>query len=128
MIRCVDRIATGEMTLFTTTSGPVYHMESDLYIPGNVIYTGLHSIKRSNGTGSQIIAGSRTQFGYKEGTGTAAVFNNIYGFTQISSTQIIVSELMNKCLRLVDRVSGKTSQFAGQCTKQGYQDGSPALF
>ena len=57
MIRCVDRIATGEMTLFTTTSGPVYHMESDLYIPGNAIYIDGHSIKTSNGTGMQNIAG-----------------------------------------------------------------------
>ena len=119
----VDRIATGEVRLFTTTSYTVYHMESDLYIPGNVIYTDSCSIKTSNGTGSQVIAGNTTQYGYLEGTGSAAQFNYIQGFTQISSTQIVVSDTSNGCLRLVDIVSGKTSQFAGQCTKRGYQDG-----
>ena len=103
-------------------------MESDLYIPGNVIYTDRYSIKTSNDTGSQIIAGSTTHSGYQEGTGSAARFNYIYGFTQISSTQIVVSDTSNVCLRLVDRVSGRTLQFSGQCRKGGYQDGSPALF
>ena len=103
-------------------------MEADLYIPGNVIYTDAFSIKTSNSTESQIIAGDTTQYGYQEGTGSAARFESIWGCTQISSTRLVVSDTDNHCLRLIDRVSGRTSQFAGQCTKRGYQDGSPALF
>ena len=95
-------------------------MEVDLYIPGNVIYTDRNSIRTSNGTVSQIIAGNTTQDGYQEGTASAARFRLIQGFTQISSTQIVVSDTYNYCLRLVDRASSKTTKLAGQCTKPRY--------
>ena len=34
----------------------------------------------------------------------------------------------NHCLRLIDRISHQTSQFAGSCTQAGYKDGNDPLF
>ena len=107
------------MEVFTTTSTIVYHMEADRYIPGSVMYTDNYSLKTSNGSGSEIIAGNTTERGYKEDAGSDARFTGIRGFTQISRTRVVVSDSWNYCLRLVNRANGMTSQFAGQCTKYG---------
>ena len=40
----------------------------------------------------------------------------------------MVSDTYNHCLWLLDRVTGSTSLFAGECTKKGYQNGHAASF
>ena len=47
---------------------------------------------------------------------------------QISDVHMVVAYSFNSCLRLIDRESGTTSAFSGQCEKEGYQDGLPGLF
>ena len=90
--------------LVDTTYSNVYvdHMEADLYVPGNVIYNDRSSLKTSNGTGWKIIAGATKELVYKEGTGGDARFSRTIRFTQISRTQIVVSDTYNHCLRLLD--------------------------
>ena len=67
------RVATGGVEAFTTTTSTVYHMEDDhYYIPGNIIYNERYSLRTSHGTGSEIIAGNTTLYGYREGDRSGA--------------------------------------------------------
>ena len=63
-----------------------------------------------------------------DGAGENARFTSITGFCQLTSQTLVVVDHYSHCLRLVDRVSRKTSPFAGDCGNKtaGYLDG-PAL-
>ena len=105
----------------------VYHMEADLYKPGFLIYTDKHSLKTTDGKLLEIIAGNTNQHGYKEGAAGEARFYYIQGFTQISNSTILVSSTNEGCIRQIDRVTGMTSVFVGQCQSTGYQDGKRSI-
>ena len=103
----------------------------DRYRPGRIIYTDKNCIKTYDGATTRLIAGrSDSHFygDYREGVGAEARFNAIQGFMQISDVHMVVEDSFNSCLRLIDRESGATSVFSGQCEKEGYQDGLPGLF
>ena len=123
------RIEKSTPTDIISTSYNVYHMELDRYRPGFIVYTGGHALMTSDGTTTHLIAGNSTQYGYKEGVGADARFNNIQGFTQISEELVVVADNHNYCMRLIDRTTHNTSVFSGQChTRGGYQDGRPGEF
>ena len=122
------RIEKSTPTDFISTSHHVYHMESDRYRPGHIIYTDLYVLMTSDGTTTHLIAGNSTQHGYKEGVGADARFDYISGFTQISERLVVVADTNNHCMRLIDRTTNNTSGFSGQCMSRGYQDGHPGLF
>ena len=101
------------------TSGDVYNLEEDRFIPGNIIYTDGSSIKTTNGKKISIVVGNATGRGYVEGQGASALFNYIFGFTQVGLDQLVVSDYNNYCIRHVNRTTGNTTQYIGQCRKSG---------
>lgn len=107
----------------------VYHMEIDLLHPDQILFAERDEIKVTDGeTVSTLVGGGNDRGKYKEGVGTAAVFNSIRGFSQINETFVLIVDWGNHCLRAFDRVSLETSPFAGQCRSIGFRDGPDALF
>ena len=106
----------------------VFHKELDRYRPGFIVYCDKHALMTSDGTTTHLIAGNSTQYGYREGVGAEARFDDIGGFTQISEKVVVVADSSNHCMRLVDRTTHNTSVFSGQCASHGYQDGRPGQF
>lgn len=113
---------------FMRTSYYVYHIEADLFQSDNIIYTDLHSLKTTDFKTSLIIAGSTSEKGYIEGRGTKARFAYVEGFIQITETRLVVADRHNNCLRHIDRVTGQSSQFSGQCQSEGFSDGRLGQF
>ena len=72
------------MSTRLTTEELVYHMEADLYSPGNILFSDRSSLKTSGGEKTVTIAGSASGRGYIEGGGDTARFDQIFGFTQLS--------------------------------------------
>ena len=107
------------ISYFVVTSGWVYNLEEDHFIPGNIIYTDGSSIKTSDGKKISVVVGNATGYGYVEGQGASAVFNSIFGFTQVGLDQLVVSDYNNYCIRHVNRTTGNTTQHIGQCGKPG---------
>lgn len=95
-----------------------------MYKPGNIIYTDYSSLKTSDGVTSTLIAGNTTEQGYREGRGAEARFYRITGFTQITQNHVVVADILNNCLRMIDRQTRVTSVFSGDCYSRGYTDGS----
>lgn len=96
----------------------VTHMEEDLHKAGSIIYStfyGLWTMNLQTLKVKLIVGNDNNTVSYQEGIGSQARFNGIYGFTQLSSEQVIVADGLNDCIRLVDRVSGETSKLAGRC-------------
>ncbi|KAF6033450.1 hypothetical protein EB796_008239 [Bugula neritina] len=98
-------------------------MKKDEYIPGNILFTDMHSLRTTNGISVSTIAGSPTSSGYSTSAGTSGRFNHLYGFYQKNRTHVIVADFGNACLRMVDRTNGHISQFAGTCRSAGHRNG-----
>lgn len=99
-----------------------------MYRPGNIIYTDKRSLKSTDGTSSTAIAGLNPKAsGYQDGSRAEALFGEITGFTQITHKHVVVVDQTNHCLRVIDRDTGITSTFSGQCETAGYTDGRPGL-
>ena len=99
ILNCINSIKSifrfnseSDMTTFLQTEHQVYHLERDLYIPGNILFIDGYAMKTTDGSSTSLIAGSVTQRGYVEGVGSQARFYFILSFLQISiisSSQII---------------------------------------
>jgi hypothetical protein len=61
--------------------------------------------------------------GYVKGVGKEARFRIIGGFLQLNTSAVMISDLVNNCLRLLNRETLSTSVFVGLCTAGGYRDG-----
>ena len=105
---------------------PVTHIAEDLYIPGNILFSSDNSLKTTDGTTDVIIAGSATA-GYTNGIGVKATFNSIRKFLQINSTDIIIADDLNYCLRYLVRPLAEVSQFVAQCGTRGRTSGGVKL-
>ena len=118
----------GRVTSVTSTGtgnsaqDSVRHMERDLYIPGNILYITKHSLWTINLESStpELIVGSDSgkrpgDPSYQEGQGAEAMFDGLTGFLQWNSTAVIVADSNNDCVRLVDRVTRRTSRLSGTC-------------
>ena len=123
-----SRIEKSTPTSIISASYYVYHMELDLYKPGNIVYTDKHALMTYDGTTTHLIAGNSTQYGYREGVGADARFDLITGFAQISEKLVVVADIYNHCMRLIDRTTNNTSAFSGQCKSFGYKGGRPGQF
>ena len=55
-----------EMTTFLHIECFVYHLEKDLYIPGNILFSDRYDMKTTDGSSTSLIAHSTTQAGYVE--------------------------------------------------------------
>lgn len=122
------RLSEADETTFISATANVYHMELDLYRPGNIVYIDGNALMTSNGTTTDNIAGSIGSPTYQEGVGGSARFYSPRGFAQISKTDVIVADYNNYCLRHVDRTTRATAKYAGQCRNSGYEDGTPGEF
>lgn len=105
-------------------------MEMDRYSDGRLPFADYSSLKTTDGTTTQRIAGQATNYGYTEWKGLAARFQEITGYYQVNSRSVLVVEFWNHCLRLVEHLTGQPQAYSGRCTKSGYidDDGSEALF
>ena len=104
------------------------HIEADLFMPGNVLYTDGNSLKTTNGKTKQSIVGVPAGRGYKEGTGDAVRFGFITAFHQFAKNKVIVIDNGNHCVRVVDRNTRMSTAFAGLCSTEGWRDGTMARF
>ena len=107
------------MTTFLQTESYVYHLQKDLYIPGNILFSDQYAIKITDGSSTSLLAGSATQNGYVQGVGSHARFSFIPSFLQLSTNQVIIADQYNHCLRYLNRNSNQTDQYAGNCTHEG---------
>jgi len=60
-----------------------------------------------------------TRIFYKEGVGKEAIFNSVSSFVHKNKTHILLADRMNHCIRMVDRITRRTSSIAGQCMFRG---------
>lgn len=103
----------------------VTHMEPDLHIDGNILYTiSSGGVLTTDGITSTLIAGHSFRNSYHEGVGSLARFGWVSGFRQISPTRVVIADNWNGCLRHLDRLSLETSQYAGMCGQRGYEEGN----
>lgn len=110
---------------YARTTGLVTHMAFDSFIPGNILYADVERLFSTSGRRTNSIVGQSFSLTlYREGIGNNAAFLTISGFYQLSESQVIVVDYGNECLRLVDRLTRRTSRWAGQCTRGGNRDGS----
>lgn len=112
------------MTTFLHTETYVYHMEPDLYINGNILFSDNCALKTTDGTTTITIAGHATICDFYNGIGTLARFKEIFGFRQISPTEVVVLDGQHHCLRLLNRITLMTTGYAGSCESGGYSDGT----
>ena len=72
------------MTTFLQTERTVVHLQRDLYIPGNILFSDSSAMKTTDRSSTSLIAGSTNQSGYVEGVGSQARFYYILSFLQLS--------------------------------------------
>ena len=109
------------MTLYVHTESYVYHIEPDLYIPGNILFSDGGSLKTTDGLLSSLIVGSaiNAEYGYDEGPGKEIEFYSITGFIQQTESQVVVVDMMSPCLQRVDRKTKQISPLLGNCSSFG---------
>ena len=108
--------------------GNIYHLELDLYMnDGFILFSDLRMMKTTDGHLTETIVGT-TSSGYQEGKGSAARFNGITGFTQISETNVAIVDHSSHCLRMLNRKTQSTSRLAGVCTTAGNVNGKSGRF
>lgn len=112
-----------ELKLIEDKLEMVTHIEYDKYIPGNILFTSgaaLYTKNLSNDAPSALIIGqsaplrSPESTRYRDGNRSVALFSQLFGFTQLSSFEVVVTDSANGVLRLIDRRSVETSLFAGK--------------
>ena len=111
------------MTTFIETDSNVYHMEPDLHVKGNILYSDCCALRTTDGITSTTIAGHATTCYHHLGVGVLARFNFISGFRQVSFSQVVVSDFANYCLKLIDRITLLVTRYAGYCGSMGYSTG-----
>ena len=109
------------MATFVETESYVYHIESDRYRPGNLLFADWNALKTTNGNMTTTIAGNALEYGYREGIGENTRFGYIKSFIQISDNETILSDTGHRCLRHLDRVSEEVATYAGQCGNPSHE-------
>ena len=100
-------------------------MELDKFIPGNILFVESHSLKTLNLATNEtwLIAGKTASRGYSQGTGETTRFNGPFSFHQRNSTDVIILDSNNGCIRTLSRLTYTTEILAGFCTIPGDIDG-----
>ena len=92
------------MTTFIETDSFVFHMEPDLFIKGNILYTDRCALKTTDGVPSTTIAGHRTTCYHHFAAGLLARFSSLLGFRQVSPSEVVVADYRQHCLKIIDRI------------------------
>lgn len=103
----------------------VFSRPTDIKVGGGaafVVDAGNHAIRVIMNGKVTTLAGNGKP-GYKDGTGTAASFNNPTSIAIGDNGTIYVSDTQNHVIRAIDR-TGKTTTVAGTGGQAGYQDGN----
>ena len=97
----------------------VFHMESDRLIPGQILYSDMHTsvLRTTNGSYTTDVFDFR-----------AIDRINIWDFTQASEYEIVFAAQNIDCLRIYNRLQGTVYKLAGSCDDMGFRDGTDALF
>ena len=113
------------ISVLPDTGYGVLFMEVDQYIPGNVLYVEGSAIKTLNLQTNEtwLIAGDIEIRGYRNGYGGSVRFNIPSSFHQRNSTELIILDTRNGCIRTVSQKTNATSNLAGICTETGDVDG-----
>lgn len=99
----------------------VFNMEPDISLQGNILFSHKLLLKTTDGQSTKVVA----DFTSLQSSKKCSIPNpTITGTLQLSQDEIVVSFYCDHCLRLFNRVTNKTTTFAGQCYKEGYVDGS----
>ena len=80
------------MATFVETESYVYHIESDRYRPGNLLFADWNALKTTNGNMTNTIAGNALEHDYREGIGERTRFGYIKSFIQISDNETIMRD------------------------------------
>lgn len=126
-INCSVTVDFGNLETLTNEGiGTYYVLQEDLNGSGNIIAAFENAVVSINSGGEivETIAGSLTDSGYYEGQRHLARFNQVQGIYQVNGTTVIVSDHGNSCLRKIERWTGQTSPYAGECETPSYVDGS----
>ena len=123
------RLDSGSLvSQFMATESNVYHMEVDIYIPGNILYSEGSALKTTDGITAHLIAGSVYGSGYSEGVGPSARFGSFFRFLQLTDTLVLIADYYNHCVRSINRTNNQTDVYSGECTRRDHRDGVDALF
>lgn len=90
---------------------------------GTVIFTEGRTIQSTDGQNTTILAGSVNSSGYKNSIGVLAQFSSVASLFILNSTSILAVDSGNHCLRLLDRITLRVTDFVGRCTYMGFKDG-----
>jgi len=122
-VLCCCRNEHDDARLIFSLDVSVTHMETDL-VMGSLLYSDHYSLVNTDFyQDTQVISGTPKWYGFKDGDNMDAKFREIASFTQMNETHVLVADELNHCIRLVSRVTGKTSTFAGSCRRSGMSDG-----
>ncbi len=93
---------------------------------GNLYVTDFlnHCIRKISPTGSVLtLAGKGTEYGNKDGSGSAARFDSPYGIAMLDATNLVVTDFTNASIRKVNISSGAVTTICGGF---GFKDGTLA--
>ena len=76
---------------------------------------------------AKAIVGQCKQSGYRDGSGTWALFNSPWGLAITPTGSLLVTDDENSCIRLVDIQNTQVSTFAGFCGTQGNNVGQASV-
>ena len=117
---CALRFSDSKLNLFVTlrTTG-VIHMEQDLLIDGNILFSSHELLITTNGTSTFVLFASSLSGDHNI---------TVDGFVQTSKSQIVFVDRTNHCLRLLDRLTSTFFKLVGDCKRSGFRDGTDPIF
>ena len=115
---CSYKFGVGKDIIWTDRKAD--YIRDDNYVDGNLLLAISHKVMTySSDGGFELIAGGNSGARYKEGVRDKAGFGWVTSLRQINSTALVVVDKSSHCIRLIDRETNGTSQFAGNCTVSG---------
>lgn len=122
-----SRVKFGRLNKFTDADRDVWHIEQDLFIPGNILFADGHALKTTDGVNTSIIADSvskHASYDHINGIEHSPDFTSITAFLQFDKTKVIIVDNKYNCLRLLNRLDQFVRDYIGSCsTAGGYVDG-----
>lgn len=119
-------LATAQVTTLESgsLSGPVgivSDRQGRLYVSDRYDMV-LWAVDTASGTAS-LLAGKQDEVGYRDGTGSAALFNSPWGMALDDKGNLLVADSSNHVLRQIAIASGAVTTLAGRAAQIGSADG-----
>ena len=108
---------------YIDTGDTPFHIEADLYIPGNIIFSDLQALLTSDGINKTVFVSQYVRWPYmpyREGKGMNATFSSITSFVQPDENTVYAADSNHGCVREIDRDSNQTKPLVGICEKTTY--------